>query len=376
MKKISLAALLFPALGLTTLADAQIPDLLNSLEPGSPSLGAGGAFDPTAANTFSTFYNPAGLAYITRRQLSVAYRNLPSSRTIVGGDFNNPAFATQRNRGKDAFTHFGYAQPLKGGSLGLSYTTGGFIDDERTGNSLAVGNFVLNNYSEKIRAKTDFFTVGYGRTNRVGNVAFGAGLVLASVGIENRASGTLLDAQNQPQPFNATDNESTGTGIGAILGLQFSPSNAPQTSWALSVRTPISLSGNEETAGLYDRVPGVVRLGFAARTDFGNGNSLTYGAHLASHFGGDGEQILDRSNQTTFGIGAEYALRRGDTTFPLRIGYMAVPSGGDGFERRDAFTLGVGYRPRDERFSLDVAYVLPSDSGRRNDLAFTATYRF
>ena len=371
MKKLSLAALLLPAL-----ASAQIPDLLNTFEPGSPSLGAGGAFDPTAANTFSTFYNPAGLAYLSRRQLSVAYRNLPTSQTIVAGDFNNPGYLTNRSRGKDAFTHFGYAQPLGGGTLGLSFTTGGFVNDERAGNGLAVGGFTLNNYREKIRAKSDFFTVAYGRTNRPGNVAFGAGLVLATVGIENTASGTLVDSQNQPQPFNTTNNESTGTGVGAIVGLQFSPANAPQTSWALSVRTPISLSGNEETAGLYDRVPGVVRLGFAARTDLKGGDSVSYGAHVASYFGGDGDQILDRSNQTTFGVGAEYGLRRGDTTFPLRVGYQSVPSGGEGFARRDAVTLGVGYRPRDERFAIDLAYVLPRDSGRRNDLAITATYRF
>lgn len=371
MKKISLAALLIPAL-----AGAQIPDLLNTLEPGSPSLGAGGAFDPTASNTFSTFYNPAGLAYIRRRQVTAAYRNLPTSRTILSGDFNDPGYDTDPQRGKDAFTHLGYAQPLKGGGIGVSFTTGGLVDDERVGNGLAVGNFNLNNYQEKIRAKTDFYTVGYGRTNGGGNFAFGGGIVLANVSIENRASGTLVDAQNQQQPFTSTDNESTGTGIGAIVGIQYSPPSAPQTSWGLSVRTPISLSGNQETAGLYDRIPGVVRLGFAARSDLARGDSVSYGAQLSTFFGGGGDQILDRSNLTTFGVGAEYALRRGGATFPVRIGFMAVPSGGEGFDRRDAITLGVGYRPGDERFSLDVAYVLPRDSGRRNDLALTATYRF
>lgn len=372
MKKISLAVLLLPAL-----SAAQIPDLLNTLEPGSPSLGAGGAFDPTAANTFSTFYNPAGLAYITRRQVTAAYRNLPTSRTILGGDFANPGYLTAPQRGKDTFTHLGYAQPLAGGGIGVSYTTGGYVDDERTGNGLQVGNFVLNGYTEKIRAKTDFFTVGYGRTNRVGNLAVGGGLVVANVALENRANGVLVDQQNNQQPFNATDNESTGTGIGAIVGVQYSPANAPQTSWGLSVRTPISLSGNEETAGLYDRIPGVIRLGFSARTDLKRGDFLSYGAQLSSFFGGDGNQVLDRGgNQTTFGIGAEYSLRRGGATIPLRVGYMAVPSGGEGFDRRDALTLGVGYRPGDDRFSLDVAYVLPRDSGRRNDLAITATYRF
>ncbi|RYG88044.1 hypothetical protein EON77_01245 [bacterium] len=72
MKRTSaLAALLFPAaLLLPALASAQIPDLLNSLEPGSPSLGAGGAFDPTASNTFSTFYNPPRSASVDSEGLA------------------------------------------------------------------------------------------------------------------------------------------------------------------------------------------------------------------------------------------------------------------------------------------------------------------
>lgn len=372
MKRTLLAA----ALLAPVLASAQIPDLLNTLEPGSPSLGAAGAFDPTASNTFSTFYNPAGLGYIRRRQVTAAYRNLPRSTTTLSGDFANPAYDTNAQRGGNTITHIGYAQPLGQGGIGASYTVGGYLDDDRSGTGLSFGNFNLTNYTEEIRVKSEFFTVGYGRTNRTGNVSFGAGVVVAKIGVTDRTSGTLLDAQNQPQPFTTADNSSTGTGLGAIVGIQFSPVSAPQTSWGLSVRTPIELSGNSETSDLYDRVPGVARLGFASRSDLKRGDSVTYGAQVSHFFGGDGDQILDRSSQTTFGIGAEYGLARGAAVIPLRLGYMFVPSGGDGFGRRDALTLGTGYRPNDGKFSLDLAYVLPRASRKSNDFTVTATYRF
>ncbi|MGE0001848.1 MAG: hypothetical protein AB7T05_07245, partial [Fimbriimonadaceae bacterium] len=45
-------------------AYAQIPDLLNALDAGGRSMGAGGATGVTDANTLSTYHNPAGLAFV------------------------------------------------------------------------------------------------------------------------------------------------------------------------------------------------------------------------------------------------------------------------------------------------------------------------
>ncbi len=377
MKPLPLLAALGATVGLPVLAAAQIPDLLNSLEPGSPSLGAAGAFDVTNADTFSTYYNPAGLGYVSRRTLSAAYRNLPSSRSTVFGNFAAPGFRTDTDRGSNAFTHFGYAQPLKrGGSVGISYTTGGYIEDVRTGTGLAVGALTLNNYSERVAVRADFYTLAYGRALPKGGWSLGAGLVYARQRVEDAASGTLVDAANQPQPFSTTNVSDTGSGVGVLVGAQFTPPNAPNSSIGVSLRTPIGLAGNSDTSGLYDRIPGVIRLGYASRIDFaGRGDYLVYGAHVAHYYGADGGSILSRRAQTTLGLGVEYALRRGDATIPLRLGYLLVPSGGDSFDRRDAITLGVGYRPANARYGVDLGYALPRQGGG-NDLSITATYRF
>lgn len=368
--------------GLPVFAAAQIPDLLNSLEPGSPSLGAAGAFDVTNADTFSTYYNPAGLGYVSRRTLGASYRNLPTSRTTLVGSFADPGFSTDSQRGSNAFTHLGYAQPLdrdgsgRRGTVGISYTTGGYIQDLRTGTGLGAGNLTLNNFAERIESRADFYTIAYGKALSRTGWTFGAGIVYLSQRVSDQATGVLVDSANQPQPFSTTDISSNGSGFGVIAGAQFTPKRQPNSSIGVSIRTPISLGGNGDTEGLFNRYPGVIRLGYATRLDFARQqNYLVLGAHLASYYGADGGSVLDRRTQTTLGLGAEYNLRRGSARIPLRLGYLLVPAGGDAFDRRDALTLGVGYQPDNARFGLDLGYALPRQGGG-NDLSITASYRF
>lgn len=373
------AGLLFGGLVLPASALAQTPDLLNSLDPGSPSLGAGGAFSVTNADTFSTYFNPASLGYVTRRTIGTAYRNLPESQSRITGNFADPSFSTKTERGANRFTHFGYVQPIKGGgSFGLSYTLGGYLDDLRFGTGLQVGNLTLNNYAEQTTVQPSFYSLAYGRANKAGNASFGLALVLASQNVRNRVVGVLTNPDNSTTPFNNVNLNETGTGVGVLLGGQFSPTGAPNTSIGVSVRTPISLRGTGDTGGLSSRIPGVFRVGYATRVDSlrkGREDFLVYGLHLAHYFGGQGSSPLDRSSQTTVGLGAEYSLSQGSAAIPLRIGYMMNPRGGRGFAERNAITLGIGYRPAEANYTFDLAYVLPR-SGGKNDLALTASYRF
>src|SRR3954467_8754289 len=93
----------FVILGAATLATptlAQVPDLLNALDAGGRAMGMGGALYPTSSDTFSSYYNPAGLGYVSKGTVGVAFRNMPKSRTTASGDFNDPGLTSTGQAGK------------------------------------------------------------------------------------------------------------------------------------------------------------------------------------------------------------------------------------------------------------------------------------
>ncbi len=67
-------------------------------------------------------------------------------------------------------------------------------------------------------------------------------------------SGVLRDGNTVIDDIDS-EASSTGTGFGAILGLQFTPSKTPNLSFAASLRTPANLSGNDETSDLSPASP-------------------------------------------------------------------------------------------------------------------------
>jgi len=361
-----------------SMSHAQIPDLLNAFDAGSRSLGAGGSMGVTGADTLSAINNPAGLGYIRGRNLGLAYRNLPRSETRLQGNIADPIKDTQGFRGGSAITHLGYTMPFsavkKGadGTLGFSYSLGGFVDDTRFGTGLQSPPFTVNNYVEQIKAKTEFFALSLGRTTSDQNTSWGYGLVFANQLVTNRATGTL----SNNTPYANTNNSETGFGVGLVAGVQIIDKKRPNVSYGLSVRTPIDLGGNEATAAIYDRIPGLISGGVTFRRDgVGGGNDfIVYAAQLNYFFGGKSSPLLDRNTVATFGLGAEYNLVKGSGTFPIRLGYIGIPSGGDGFGDRSAFTLGFGYRPNNAPYSFDINYAFPRTGG--NDLVFGLTYRF
>lgn len=353
-------------------AHGQIPDLMTTMDAGGRAMGLGGSTYSTDASTFSASFNPAGLGFLLRPVFGVSFRNLPGSKNEISGDFNDPTFSTEHAVGGFGLGHAGYAMPMGRGVLGFSYTLSGFIRDERSGDGLTDGALTVRNYTETILAKTDLFTVAYGFGAADGSSNYGFGIVVANQFVRNRQDYELFNGPN-PAGTVSANNSGNGTGIGIVAGLLVTPSSSSNTSFGISARTPIGLSRNSQTSQYYDRIPGRLSLGFASRTDGQPGTYVLYGLQASWFFGGDGNKILARNNYASFGAGVEYGLRRWGGRVPVRIGYVSIPSGGTGFIDRDALTFGVGYRPDDSDYSLDLSLAKPID-GSKFDMSFSLTY--
>jgi len=352
--------------------NAQIPDLVNALDAGGRAMGIGGGTYVTDGNTLSSAYNPAGLAYLTTPTFGVSFRNLPTSETLISGNFQDPEFSSDPSLGKFALTHVGYAFPALGGTVGVAYTVAGFIRDTTVGDNLPNGGLTVRNYSETTRAQTDLFTLSYGR--KMGTMNWGAGVVIASQYVAGTENYLLFNGGAQVGA-NSSSASGNSTGVGVILGLQGAPSENPNTSWGISVRTPIDLTNNSETSSYYDRIPGRVSVGFATRANGGNGaDFLVYGAQADYYFGGQENKVIPRKNHLAFGGGIEYNMHRFNGRIPIRLGFSAIPSGGDGFQARNAFTFGLGYRPNNSPLTIDLNIAKPTGKGPF-DMAFGVTYR-
>jgi hypothetical protein len=354
----------------------QVPDLLTAFDVGGRAMGAGGAFYATGADTISSYYNPAGLGYVNESTAGLVYRNLPTSRTIMRTSFDDPQLDSTGRRGSNAITHLGVAVPRGAGTFGISYTVGGYIDDLRVGNNLPTGNLTVRNYQETVKARADFFTFAFGRTNQAQNLSYGVGVQVVRQQVTNRQVGQLFDAENNQVGVFDADSSESGTGFGLLVGMQYIPPNRPNVSVGASFRTAMSLSGNPDTSVLYDRIPARFLAGIAARQDgLRTGNDfLVYGAQVQHFFGGRRSELFDRRDQTVLGFGVEYHYALGAAMIPIRLGYNIVPSGGDDYASRNAFTFGVGYRPGGARYAIDFNFAAPERGGY--DMSVGINYRF
>ena len=360
-KPIAIAALLVLASGV---AYAQVPDLLTALDTGGRAMGVGGATRVTDATTHSVLDNPAGLAYITEPTTSITFRNLPKSSTIAGGDFNDRVTSTSERSGRTALAHAGYATPYKGGTLGVSYSIGGHIDNVTNGNGLANGGLTVQNLNEESRAQTDFFTVSYGR--KMGSsMNVGIGLVLANQYVKFDQSYLLFNGNTL---VGTTDSSasSNGYGVGLVAGVQGFLDAEGSTQYGISVRTPINLTSNSETESVYDVIPGKLSVGAAGRVKgVGSGSEfMIWAAEVDYYFGGKSNARFSRDNTFTYGFGFEYNFSRYNARIPVRLGYQGIPSGGDGFSSRDALTFGLGYRPNGKPYSFDLNFARATDTGK------------
>lgn len=354
---------------------AQVPDLLNALDAGGRAMGAGGSLHATGADTLSSYYNPAGLGYMSQGQVGLAYRNLPTSKTKASDEFGDLDLDSTGQRGSNAISHVGLTLPLnegRRGTIGVSYTIGGFIEDSRTNNGVLVGGNPVNAYTEKLKAKSEYFTVAYGKASASQNFSWGVGLQFVRQQIANEV--LLVDGGNNV--LLDADLDETGTGVGVIAGFQFIPKGNPNVSFGLSYRSEINLSGNSDTSSLYDKIPARLLGGVAFRQDGmrGGRDFIVYGLQIQHFFAGESSQIFDRSAQSTVGFGLEYNYQTQGFRIPIRLGYNVIPSGGDSFGSRNGFAFGLGYRPNNNQFGIDFNFVSPENGGY--DMGISLNYRF
>lgn len=353
-------------------AFAQAPDILSALDAGSRALGMGGSTSVTDITPHAALSNPAGLGYISDPTLTVSFRNLPDSSSRLTGSLIDPSFNTSQRYGRTAFTHIGYALPLKKGALGFSYSLGGYRLENRTGGALAMGGGqTAVDYESFTKSQTDFFTVSYGEAKAAGS--FGFGFVVANQSINTSESydvysGIVLSGNVSRKA------QGVSQGIGLVAGWQGAAGADGMI--GASIRTPISLRGSNEATDAYGRIPGRASLGYAGRRTLkaADGDYLTYGLQLDYHFGGEKSGILARKDALGYGLGVEYSLVRAGSRWPIRLGWQSLDAMGPGVSDRSGFSYGLGWRPENSRLGLDLNFYKDRKGGA-SDASLGITYR-
>lgn len=363
------------AMAVGSLANAQVPDLLNAFDAGGRSMAMGGGSSVTDSDTRSALNNPAALAFIREPEYAADVRNLPESNVTVTGSFINRTNSTDAGLGRNELTHFGYVMPAKHGTFGFSYTLNGYMKNNAAGDNLTNGSLTVRGLTELTEARTDLFTFSYGQPGQRTN--FGFGLVVADQYIKGTQNYTLFDSGGTNVGTVSNSASGNSYGVGAVVGVQSVPTSTENYTWGASIRTPIALSGNSDTKDYLSRLPGKISLGAAGRQDFsGRQDFVAWALGTDYYFGGDTSGIIERRNTWGFGGGLEYNLFKYDAQIPLRIGYAFVPNGGTGFSDRNALTFGIGYKPNRQPYSIDLSVAKVAGSGSAPyDIALGVTYK-
>lgn len=354
-------------------AHAQVPDLVAAFDAGGRAMGMGGVTYQTGSDTLSNYMNPAGLGFINRKTLGITFRNFPESDTVVTGDIapSGTQFLTSSGKGgPTGLGHAGIAIPLqngRGGTVSLSLTAGGQLRDSRVaGPGLTENGLPAGTFSQLLKSRTDFVNLSYGKATPDGTFSWGVGLVYAI----NRQ----MNIRNAPSGTTAFDAESSG--IGAQAGIIVTPKENPDLSVGLSFRTGIKLKSGGNNPLIYEEIPARLAGGIAIRRDGFRGSKdyMILGIEAQHFFDGSDSQFIDRDPQTVFGFGTEYNYAFGNGRIPIRLGFNFVPSGGSQFGRRNSFTFGLGYRPNNGDWGLDMNWGKPQGGG--SDFSIGLNYKF
>jgi hypothetical protein len=364
-------------------AQAQIPDLLNAFDAGGRSLGMGGALHGSDPSSMSAYYNPATLGYVTKGEVDLALHNLPNSTSSVFNSRSNPTFQSQAHSGAKAVTDVGIAVPVKPlfgkgkASVALSYNVGGYVHDRAQGpaNGLPDSDLTIENYRLARSIRTDFVTLAYGQTIPNRTLAFGLGIIYAQTATQYNESGTAIDSGGNNVGFAGSNVDYLSHGVGFIVGGQFIPAKIPNFSLGISYRSPIGMNAGQYSS-VYDRIPSRLLADASYRFDgvLQKGDYAVLAAQYQYFFDADSTIAFDQSTQSVYGVGLEYDRTFGNFRIPIRVGYESASAGGVGFEERNVFTYGIGFRPNDSKYSLDFNWSTMEGGGK--DFGISAGYRF
>lgn len=359
-------------------AVAQIPDLLTAFDAGGRAMGLGGSIYGAGADNASVGTNPAALGFMDGRLFSIAFRNLPGSNTAASGTFANPNLTTRQTAGGTALSHMGYSMPMGRGMMGISYNVAGFIRDFKVsnGNLTLPGGASVQNYREVIRLKTDLITIAFGAATNSGTATWGAGIVLAQQYLSNLQTYELVPAGGSPTPNPPLNVEGTGVGIGLVVGMQFLPPGIPNTSIGLSLASPITISNSNVLKAYYDKIPARATASIARRMDGmrGGRDYIVFGTSVDAFFGGRSGATYSQRHHFAVGAGLEYNYGMGNARIPVRIGFKGITNPKRPFKEYSAMTFGIGYRPLNGRYSVDLNFGAPTGGGGR-DMAVGFTYK-
>jgi hypothetical protein len=353
-------------------ACAQVPDLLSSFDAGGRAFGSGGAFYVTASETLSATNNPAGLGFVNERVAGLAARSFPKSITTVTGPLNNLRLDSTETNGDVRLSHIGFAKPISGGkgAIGIAWTTGGWMNDDRVGQNLPGG---IATYLDAVRIRTDFLNISWGKANTDQTMSFGIGLVVGVNSVFNRQLITFTDPQADPI---SARSDKQSYGLGAQVGVMMIPKNRPNLTFGASIRTPIEMVSSDEALSLYDKIPGRIAAGLALRQEGyrGGRDYVIYGAEVEHFFSSSSNDRITRDDHTGGHVGFEYNYVKESFSIPIRFGFSANPGGGDGFDSRTSLNYGIGYRPVGKNWSIDIAF--GNSSGGAKDTAISFSYKF
>lgn len=290
-------------------AKAQIADLMNAFEMGGRAMGMGGALYSNSTDASASYWNPAGLGYIQRPIAEIDFRNRPSTDTTLTGNYPDPTRNGKATYGDNSITFAGIGYPLKnGGVIGLSYALGGYIRENAIGHNLHSGedgnDTVADPQQEFLKVVTEFLTLAYGTPGR-GGLSFGAGVVFAKQNIANAFLQVILDHEGGTEIGRTqTDTSESGTGIGGIVGIQYTPPGRENISLGVSYRTQISLSGLKEAEPFAKEIPARLQGGLVFRQDGlrGGRDYLVGGVDVAYFFPANEDRILKRDGQISAGV--------------------------------------------------------------------------
>ncbi len=380
-------------------ADGCPPDTEQFLGVGARADAMGNAFVAIANDPTAAYWNPAGLSFLNKTEVSAVVKTLPgiTQDTYFGStDFSVfPGFAdgattssAGTSSGETAFIGISARigkNPARGGTLSISRSLAGFLNRDWTIYQeffpLELGEADTLTIVTRDELRVDYNTISYG-WKQTDALSLGVGVLQAVA--KNRVSGTVEETWlGDPEPFVAEIEPATieGKGYGAIIGALWNPlfKGTRNLTVGASYLTKISLS-NFEGASFGDERPDRLLLGANYRQPAAGDseNEVQWSLQLSrngsanTEAGGD----LARNSVWNFYFGGEYDIRRGSLSVPIRYGLFTNKTPNSNVYGSETWlTLGLGALQSAQEWKAELALQRGLRTGL-SLLSFSGGYSF